>query len=70
MNHVKTLDRIKKLSVPVFCLINKIDLSSQDEVFKRIEYWQGQLPNARCARFLLYMILNVGALGRNCKTHS
>ena len=36
MNHVKTLERIKKLSVPVFCLINKIDLSSQEEVFGRI----------------------------------
>ena len=47
MNHVKTLERIKNLSIPVFCLINKIDLSSQAEVFKRIEYWQTQLPNAK-----------------------
>lgn len=47
MNHVQTLERIKNLSIPVFCLINKIDLSSQDEVFKRIEYWQTQLPNAK-----------------------
>jgi GTP-binding protein Era len=47
MNHVQTLERIKNLSIPVFCLINKIDLSSQAEVFKRIEYWQSQLPNAK-----------------------
>ena len=47
MNHVQTLERIKNLSIPVFCLIYKIDLSSQAEVFKRIEYWQSQLPNAK-----------------------
>ena len=47
MNHRKTLDRIKKLEIPVFCLINKIDLSEQDRVFKRIAYWKEQLPNAK-----------------------
>ena len=47
MNHRKTLDRIKKLEIPVFCLINKIDLSEQDRVFKRIAYWKEQLPSAK-----------------------
>ena len=47
MNHRKTLDRIKQLEIPVFCLINKIDLSEQDRVFKRIAYWKEQLPNAK-----------------------
>ncbi len=47
MNHRRTLDRIKKLEIPVFCLINKIDLSEQDRVFKRIAYWKEQLPNAK-----------------------
>jgi GTP-binding protein Era len=46
MNHEETLERIKKLQVPVFCLINKIDLSKQDLVAERIAYWQEQLPNA------------------------
>lgn len=46
MNHEETLEKIKKLKVPVICLINKIDLSDQERVFERISYWQEQLPNA------------------------
>lgn len=46
MNHKETLDRIKRLKVPVFCLINKIDLSNQEEVVARIAYWREQLPDA------------------------
>lgn len=46
MNHAETLERIKKLRVPVICLINKIDLSDQASVMERINYWQEQLPNA------------------------
>jgi len=46
MNHKETLDRIKRLKVPVFCLINKIDLSNQEEVVARITYWKEQLPEA------------------------
>jgi GTPase len=46
MNHEETLEKIKKLRVPVICLINKIDLSDQEAVMARIAYWQEQLPNA------------------------
>lgn len=46
MNHRNTLERIKKLEIPVFCLINKMDLSDQERVFNRIKYWKEQLPNA------------------------
>ncbi|MBM3161203.1 MAG: GTPase Era [Bacteroidetes bacterium] len=46
MNHKETLDKIKKLKVPVLCLINKIDLSNQEKLTERVEYWQEQLPNA------------------------
>lgn len=46
MNHKETLERIQKLNVPVFCLINKIDLSNQEEVMERIAYWQEKLPKA------------------------
>lgn len=45
-NHPETLERIKKLKIPVFCLINKIDLSDQDRVADRLAYWKEQLPNA------------------------
>ncbi len=46
MNHKDTLDKIKKLNVPVICLVNKIDLKSQEDVAERLAYWQGVLPNA------------------------
>ena len=35
-NHPETLERIKKLSIPVLCLINKIDLSDEAGVKERI----------------------------------
>ena len=46
MNHKETLEKIKRLQVPVLCIINKIDLSNQEELTKRVLYWQEQLPNA------------------------
>lgn len=46
-NHEATLDRIKKLKVPVLCLVNKIDLKPQTEVAKALEYWQKELPDAQ-----------------------
>lgn len=46
MNHEETLEKIKKIRVPVICLINKIDLSDQEKVVERISYWKEQLPNS------------------------
>lgn len=46
MNHKETLEKIKKLKVPVLCLINKIDLSNQEKLTERFLYWQEQLPHA------------------------
>lgn len=46
MNHKETLERIQKLSIPVLCLINKMDLSDQAHVAEKLAYWQERLPNA------------------------
>ncbi|MBI2257417.1 MAG: GTPase Era [Flavobacteriia bacterium] len=46
INHPETLEKIKKLKIPVLCLINKIDLGNQEQVLKRIQYWKEKLPNA------------------------
>jgi GTP-binding protein Era len=46
MNHKETLAKIQKLKIPVFCLINKIDLVDQTKVEERMNYWQEQLPNS------------------------
>ena len=47
MNHQETLEKIQKMKVPVLCLVNKIDLSNQEQVEERIKYWQERLPNAQ-----------------------
>ncbi len=46
MNHKETLERIQRLKVPVLCLINKMDLSDQEAVKEKLDYWQSRLPNA------------------------
>lgn len=46
MNHVATLERVKKLNIPIICLVNKVDLGSQQQVEARIQYWKEKLPNA------------------------
>jgi len=40
------IDRIKKSSVPVIVIINKIDLSNQEDIFVEIDYWKLKLPDA------------------------
>ncbi len=46
MNHKETLAKIQKMKIPVFCLVNKIDLVDQALVEERMAYWQEQLPSA------------------------
>ena len=40
------IPKLNKIKQPVLCLINKIDLAEQDEVAKKITYWQSQLEKA------------------------
>jgi GTP-binding protein Era len=42
----KLYERIKKTSLPLLLLINKIDLSTQDEIADYIDSWKQELPNA------------------------
>jgi GTP-binding protein Era len=39
-------NKITNSAVPVLLLINKIDLSSQEEVEEKVAYWQEKVPNA------------------------
>ena len=41
------LEKIIKSDVPILLLINKIDLSNQQEVSDKIAYWQNQIPQAK-----------------------
>lgn len=42
----ETIERVKKTNIPVFVLLNKIDLSNQDDVVKAVEFWSNALPEA------------------------
>lgn len=40
------LDEVRKLDVPILVLINKIDLSNQEELVKKVEQWHEIIPEA------------------------
>lgn len=42
----KLFEKIKKTSIPVLLLINKIDLVDQNEAANQIEIWKKNVPNA------------------------
>lgn len=42
----KTVERLKNTDIPIFILINKIDLSDQDTVTQAVEFWKKELPAA------------------------
>ncbi len=49
-NHAPTLETIKKMDhIPVLILINKIDLTNQDTVVARVDYWKKMVPHALVA---------------------
>jgi len=39
-------EKIKNTKIPLLLLVNKIDLSQQEEVEKQINHWKEQVPNA------------------------
>lgn len=57
LNHIATLEKIKKMDIPIFVLINKIDLAKDmDRVAEKVEFWAKELPNSE--------ILPISALGK------
>ncbi len=44
--HIEVLEKLKKTNVPVIVLINKIDLSNQQVVNVKMDYWNKILPHA------------------------
>ncbi len=45
--NIEYIEKVKKLDIPVFLLINKIDQSEQEKVLGIIERWEKILPNAK-----------------------
>jgi GTP-binding protein Era len=46
MAHAETLERLKKTSIPVLVLINKIDQGTQEVIEQKVEFWHKEMPNA------------------------
>ncbi len=46
MAHPETLEKIARMDVPVFVLINKIDLSDEETIVRRIDEWKARIPRA------------------------
>ena len=46
MNNDKVFDALKSLQVPLFLVVNKIDISDQKAVEEHVQYWQGEFPKA------------------------
>lgn len=69
MNHEATLERIKKLAIPVLCLINKVDKSDQAKVAERIAYWQQELPKAEVFPISALHNFNLDGVWQRILTH-
>ncbi len=44
--NIEYIEKLKKTDIPIILLINKIDLSSQEELEKLVDTWKETLPNA------------------------
>lgn len=41
------IERLSKVKIPVFCLINKIDLAADKQIEELQLFWENRLPNAK-----------------------
>ncbi len=46
MNHPETLEKIARMDVPVFVLVNKVDLSDEETIARKINEWKEKIPRA------------------------
>ena len=46
MNHPQTLEKIARMDVPVFVLINKVDLADSETIEKLMDHWKTLIPRA------------------------
>ncbi len=44
--NVEYIEKLAKVACPVILVVNKIDISTQEEVMKLMQWWQEQIPNA------------------------
>ena len=56
------IDEVRKLDVPILVLINKIDLSNQAELVKKVELWHELIPEAEILPISATAKFNVDAV--------
>ena len=61
------LEKVRKVEVPVLLLINKIDLSNQEELVKLVEEWHALLPDAEIIPISAQARFNVDVVMRRIK---
>lgn len=44
--NLEFIEKVRKLQVPILLLINKIDLTNQEELVKLVEEWHELIPQA------------------------
>lgn len=45
--HASTMEKIKKMDVPIFVVLNKLDLVGNESADALFQYWQTELPQAK-----------------------
>ena len=61
------LEKVKRMTVPVLVLINKIDLSDQQALTKKVELWHEALPGAEIVPISALHKFNVDSVLRRIK---
>lgn len=58
------IEEVRKLEIPILVLINKIDISNQEELVKKVEQWHDILPEAEILPISALAKFNVDAVMR------
>ena len=56
------VEKVRNLDIPVLLLVNKIDLTNQDNLVKLVEEWHGLLPDAEIIPISAKVKFNVDAV--------
>ncbi len=61
------VEKVKKMTVPVLVLVNKIDLSNQEALVKQVEAWHALLPDAEIIPISAKAKFNIDAVMKRIK---
>ena len=67
--HEATFNKISNMEIPVFILVNKVDLEGQEVATERVEYWHKQMPKAHVVAISALHNFNVDSLLESIVKH-